>query len=316
MARHTAFFRQLDKRSVAQAGGKGANLGELTRAGFPVPPGFVVVASVFDRFLEETDLNVEIDGVLDKLRGTKDVNAIDGASRKIQTLILNRPIPSDIRDEVNAAAGKLNAPFMAVRSSATAEDSKIASWAGELESYLFVTATTLTDSVRKCWASLFTPRALFYRFEKKLHTTKVSVGVVVQKMVNSDVSGVSFSVHPVTQDPDQLIIEAGWGLGEAIVLGKITPDSYVVNKKAETLLDVNVSEQREMIVRKKPAGTATVAVPRAKRNKQKLTGTQIIALARIVKKIERHYGHPQDIEWALEKAKFYVTQTRPITTLK
>jgi len=183
-----------------------------------------------------------------------------------------------------------------------------------------VAKKNLLESVQKCWASLFTPRAIFYRVERNLQKKDVSVAVVVQKMVNSEVSGVCFTVHPVTRNSDQMIIEAGWGLGEAIVQGIITPDSYVVEKSkipssAGFLVDVNVSNQEKMIVRDKN-GTAEKPVSAAKEEKQKLSERQILELAKICLKIEKHYGFPCDIEWALEKGKFYITQSRPITTLK
>jgi pyruvate,water dikinase len=142
----------------------------------------------------------------------------------------------------------------------------------------------------------------------------VSVAVVVQKMVQSEVSGICFTVHPVTKDKNQMVIEAAWGLGEAIVGGKITPDTYVIDKKEEKILDKNISNQESMIIRGEK-GTKEVKVPPAKQEKQKLSDKQIIALAKICQKIEKHYNKPQDIEWAMEKGKFYITQSRPITTL-
>src|SRR3989338_3707386 len=175
------------------------------------------------------------------------MHTIENASKKINALILNAEMPEDIAGEIRKFFKKLKSKFVAVRSSATAEDSSAAAWAGQLESYLNTTKTNLLENVKKCWASLFTPRAIFYRFEKELHKQKISVAVVVQKMVESEVSGIAFSVHPVTQDRNQLIIEAGYGLGEAIVSGQITPDSYVVEKNEEIILDINVVEQNKML---------------------------------------------------------------------
>lgn len=308
-------FKKITKKSIPQAGGKGASLGEMEGAKFPIPPGFVILASAFDQYLADSDINVEIDAALKKVN-PKDTESVEEASEIIRHLIKKIPMSRDLQKEILENFDKLKAKFVAVRSSATAEDSKIDSWAGELESYLNTTRKTLLENVRNCWASLFTPRAIFYRFERKLNGKKVSVAVVVQKMIEPEVSGVAFSVHPITKDKNQMIIEAGWGLGEAIVLGKITPDSYVVAKKEETILDVNLSEQTKMIVRKGAAGgTKEVSVPKSKQAKQKLKGNEIIKLAKIVKKIEQHYGSPQDIEWAYEKGKFYIVQSRPITTL-
>ena len=205
---------------------------------------------------------------------------------------------------------------MAVRSSATAEDSSVASWAGELESYLNTSRQNLLGRVKDCWSSLFTQRAIVYRHEKGLRKSKVSVAVVVQKMVQSEIAGICFTTHPVTRDKNQLIIEAGWGLGEAIVGGHITPDSYVVDKRNWKIIDINVSEQEKMITRKKSGtGNVWLKVPNKLQNKQKLDGKQIVKLAKLCIQIEKHYKFPCDIEWAFEKGKFYIVQSRPITTL-
>ncbi|MFA6391730.1 MAG: PEP/pyruvate-binding domain-containing protein [Patescibacteria group bacterium] len=315
MAKFTKTFSQLNRKSVAEAGGKGAQLGEMTKAKLPVPPGFVVLSGTFERFLEETDLDVEIDALLKKVN-LSDINSVDRVSNAIRELIHELVVPDDIAKEIQTAFNKLKTKYVAVRSSATAEDSSVASWAGELETYLFITKANLVETVRKCWSSLFTPRAIFYRFEKKLHKTKVSVGVVVQKMINSEISGVTFTAHPVTNDLDQMVIEAGFGQGESIVSGQITPDTYVVDKKNKIILDINISEQKKMIVQNGSKGTKTVTVVKSMQEKQKLTGKQIIQLAEVCKRIEKHYNHPQDIEWAMEKNKIYITQSRPITTLK
>ncbi|RJQ30670.1 hypothetical protein C4572_03750 [Candidatus Parcubacteria bacterium] len=307
-------FTNLNKNDSAIAGGKGASLGEMIQAGIPVPPGFVVLSSAFEKFLEQTDLNVEIDSILHSVNH-KEIHTIDDASEKIKALILRAEIPQDIVTEIQKSFKKLNAKYVAVRSSATAEDSASAAWAGQLESYLNTTEEKLLKNVKKCWASLFTPRAIFYRFEKDLHKKKISVAVVVQKMVESEVSGIAFSVHPVTQDRNQLIIEAGFGLGEAIVSGQVTPDSYVVEKEEEMILDINVFNQEKMLIKKIDGENEWVAVPKQKQNDQKLSGHEIIALSKIITDIEKHYGFPCDIEWAMEKSIFYITQSRPITTL-
>lgn len=309
----TKSFKHLSKNDVGIAGGKGASLGEMTQAGIPVPPGFVVLAPAFDRFLEETDIDVEIEAIFRKVKHS-DVNSVEIASEKIRALILDAEMPKDLQKEIMGEFGKLKAPFVAVRSSATAEDSSTTSWAGELESYLNTTKKTLLENVKKCWASLFTPRAIFYRFEKKLHKDKVSVAVVVQKMVQSEVSGIAFTVHPVTKDYDQMVIESGFGLGEAIVGGMITPDTYIVHKHNFSILDINISEQNIMIV-KSNKGNIQKSISKAKGSKQKISGSYIVKLAKLCRDIEKHYKKPQDIEWALEKKKLYVVQSRPITTL-
>ncbi len=308
------FFKEVSKNDVHIAGGKGASLGEMTQAGIPVPPGFVLTAAAFDRFVEETDLDVAIEAELNKVN-YKDVNSVDRASNTIRDLIHDERMPKDLQVDMLAAFKKLKAKEVAVRSSATAEDSSQASWAGELETYLNSTEKNVIGNVKKCWSSLFTPRAIFYRNEKGMRKTKVSVAVVVQAMIQSEISGVMFTVHPVTKDRNQMIIEAAWGLGEALVSGQVTPDSYVVSKRDWSLVDVSVAEQARMIARKKNGGVDWMPVAKKNSGKQKLNGKEIVIIAQIGKKIEEHYGKPEDIEWAYAKKKFYIVQSRPITTL-
>jgi len=308
-------FSKISKSDTHLAGGKGASLGEIAGAGFSVPPGFVILASAFERFLQETDINIEIEAALDKVN-YQDINSVDQASRLIRDVIHDARMPEDLEKEILMAFDKFKVKFVAVRSSATAEDSSTASWAGELESYLNTTEKNLLGRVKDCWSSLFTPRAIVYRNEKGMRKSKVSVAVVVQKMVQAEISGICFTIHPVTKDKSQLIIEAGWGLGEAIVGGYITPDSYVVDKRNWKCLDINVSEQEKMFMREKSGkGNIWASVPKKMKNKQKLNGKQIIELAKICVSIEKHYKFPCDIEWAMEGGKFYIVQSRPITTL-
>ncbi|MFA5069694.1 MAG: PEP/pyruvate-binding domain-containing protein [Patescibacteria group bacterium] len=306
-------FQYLGKNDAAIAGGKGASLGEMTQAGIPVPPGFVVLASAFDQFVEKNQLGTKIEALLNKIN-LKNINSVNQASDKIRGLILKLEFPPEMKGEIQKEFLNLKAKYVAVRSSATAEDSSVASWAGELESYLNVDNKNLLTSVKKCWASLFTPRAISYRFEKKLRKTKVAVAVVVQKMINSEISGICFTAHPVTKDRGQIVIEAGYGLGEAIVGGIITPDTYIIDKKNFALKEKSISQQGKMIV-KGPSGNMNKSVPASQQEKQKLGDKQIISLAKLCQKIEKHYGIPQDIEWAYEKNKMYIVQSRPITTL-
>jgi len=313
-------FTKLTKSDAGIAGGKGASLGEMTRAGIPVPPGFVVLSSAFERFLKETDLVQEIDAILHKVNH-KEIHTVEAASEQIRELILNAEMPKDIAGLIDKSFRQLKAKYVAVRSSATAEDGKDHAWAGQLESHLNTTEKDVLTKVKLCWSSLFTPRAIFYRFEKGLHSTKISVAVVVQKMVESEVSGIAFSVHPVTEDYNQLIIEAGFGLGEAIVSGSVTPDSYVVEKEPRNILDINVSTQDRGLYRSENysaehGNNEWVNIPEPRASSQVLTKEQILELSEIILNIEKHYGFPCDIEWAYEKGKFYIVQSRPITTLK
>lgn len=310
----TRAFKYLSKNDVAIAGGKGASLGEMTQAGFPVPEGFVVLASAFDYFLKETALFSAIDSALHKVN-YKDMNSVEQASEAIQEMILSREIPAQIAAEVLQNFKKLNATFVAVRSSATAEDSASAAWAGQLNTYLNTIDKTLLENVKKCWASLFTPRAIFYRFEKNLHDHHISVAIVVQKMIASEIAGVAFSVHPVTCDTNQMIIESGYGLGEALVSGQITPDNYVVEKDKLKITDKTIASQQKMLVRAVGGGDSWQEVAEAKQALQKLSDKQILLLAKLLLKIEQHYGFPVDVEWAFADGKLYILQSRPITTL-
>jgi len=306
-------FNELGKDDTDIAGGKGASLGEITQAGIPVPPGFVILADAFRKLVQDNKIVEKIDATLKTVDVSK-TETVDNASEKIRELIKNAKAPQDVSNEITKAFEELDAEFVAVRSSATAEDSSTASWAGELETYLNTTKDNLLETVKKCWSSLFTPRAIFYRIEKKMDADEVAVAVVVQKMVQSEISGVAFTVHPVTKKPNNMVIEAGWGLGEAIVGGQVTPDTYVIDKEKNTIIEKYPSTQEIMIDR---IGNETkeMPVPEDKKEKQKLTDQEILELAEICKNIEKHYGKPQDIEWARENNKFYIVQSRPITTL-
>lgn len=281
-------FEDINKNNVSIAGGKGASLGEMTQAGIPVPSGFVILSNAFEGFIKENNLNIEIDAALDEIKH-KEVHTIEEASKKIKSLIINSELPKDVSKGVVNSFKKLNSKFVAVRSSATSEDSVGESWAGQLESYLNTTEKDLLENVKKCWASLFSPKALFYRFKKRLKN--ISIAVVIQKMIESEKSGVVFSVHPVTENKNQLIIEAGFGLGEAIVFGKKVSSSYLVDKRN---FDIKNKEGE----------------------KQVLDDKELIELTKLIVKIENHYGFPVDVEWAKEKNTFHIIQSRPITTIK
>ncbi|MCX6746014.1 MAG: hypothetical protein NTX00_03255 [Candidatus Parcubacteria bacterium] len=334
-------LKELNKTSTHLAGGKGASLGEMMQAGMPVPPGFVITASAFDRFLAKTDLTQEVEAQLDKVN-YENVASVEEVSETIADLIHDAKFPEDLEEEILSEFKKLSAgglalaktggsafggdmEFVAVRSSATAEDSSVASWAGELDSYLNTDRDHVLGNVKKCWASLFTPRAIVYRMEKGMRKVKVSVAVVIQAMIQSDISGICFTVHPVTKDKNQMIIEAGYGLGEAIVSGQVTPDSYVIHKDNLEIIDINIANQERKIMRKKEGspreagGNHWVNIEADDREKQKLNEEQIVELVKICINIEKHYGFPCDIEWAmtkkLKKWEFFIVQSRPITTL-
>ncbi len=308
-------FSKISKKDTKIAGGKGSSLGELTNAGIVVPGGFVILAVGFEAFLKENNLTEKIKLELKKVKLDKS-QTIEIASTTIQILILKANTPKKIENEIKKYFKKLDAEFVAVRSSATAEDSFADTWAGQLDTFLNITEETLLENVKKCWASLFTPRAIFYRFEKNLDKEDVLVAVVIQKMIVSEKSGIAFSVHPVTEDKNQILIEAGFGLGEAIVSGSITPDSYVVEKELMIIIDKNISIQNKKFVHSGKGKNKWVDLSEAVGGKQVITDEQILKLSELILKIENHYNSPQDIEWAQDKTgRFHITQSRPITTL-
>jgi pyruvate,water dikinase len=312
---YVIFFKNLSKNSVKEAGGKGASLAEMYNSKIPVPNGFVITSYSYKQFLKQTYLNIEIDSILNKVN-VNNYETIEKASREIEYLILNQEFPNNLKQKILSSFKRLDSKYVAVRSSATSEDSSKVSWAGQLNTYINTTKKTLLENVKKCFASLFTQRAIFYRFEKKLNKKDVSVAVVVQKMIESDVSGIAFSIHPVTNDYNQMIIEAGYGLGEAIVSGSITPDNYVVLKDSLEILDKNIASQEKYLKRCSIYGIKWRLVLKTKQNKQKLTDSQIKKLSKLILKIEKHYGFAVDVEWAIKNDKIYITQSRPITTLK
>lgn len=303
-------FQNLSKNDTSIAGGKGASLGEMTNAGIPVPSGFVILSTVFDYFINQNLLNDKIGEILNKI-DIHDTDSVDNASEIIQGLIMKSPLQKDYGYEILKKFRELNLKNVAVRSSATAEDSLDISWAGELESYLNITETSLLGSVKQCWASLFTPRAIIYSKEKG-NFEKNSVAVVVQKMINPEISGVCFTQNPVTKNKNQIVIEAGYGIGEAIVKGMITPDRYLIKKDELIIEEVNIGFQK-IVIRQSKERTKKSKLENEKQYKQKLSGRQMIELSTLCKKIEKIYKRPQDIEWTFENNKFNIVQSRPIT---
>jgi len=310
------FFKDLNKESVSLAGGKGASLGEMINSNFPVPNGFVVLSSAFDNFIEANNLNLEIKKILCSVDINNSETSLN-ASKKISDLILSKPLSKELEEEILNSFNLLDADFVAVRSSATAEDSATDAWAGQLDTFLNTKKEDLLFNVKKCFASLFTDRAIIYRIDKKLIDKKISVAVIVQKMINSEKSGIAFSVHPVTNDYDQIIIDAGYGLGEAIVSGQITPDSYIISKKHK-ILDKQKGSQEKALYRssKTESGNVWQKLSEDKLFSFVLTDNEILELSKIILAIENHYKFPVDVEWAIENGKIFITQSRPITTLE
>ncbi|MEM4524113.1 MAG: PEP/pyruvate-binding domain-containing protein, partial [Archaeoglobaceae archaeon] len=309
------WLSDVDKNDIPVVGGKAASLGELMRIEIPVPDGFVVDARTFKDFINRANLK---DVIYSKLRNlnVENTEELNKVSEEIRKMIQETKMPEDIEMGIRRAYRELGGGkeiFVAIRSSATAEDLPDASFAGQQDTYLNVKGEDLVvEKVKACWGSLFTPRAIYYRVQKGFRHEDVSIAVVVQKMVNSEKSGVMFTSHPITGEK-VCIIEAVFGLGEAIVSGLVTPDTYVYDRVARKLVDVKVSEKKFMIVRK----NGNEKVELGEKGKERvLSEEEIEKLVNIGELIEEHYGKPQDIEWAIENGEIYIVQSRPITTIK
>ena len=312
------WFSQIDKNDTNSVGGKAANLGELTRAGLPVPNGFTVTAGAYFNFIEASNLKEKIKFLLGKV-DINNSNLLNETSSLIKKSIEASKLPDSLAKEIIISYKKLSkdsSALVAVRSSATAEDLPQASFAGQQSTFLNIKGDQqLLDAIKKCWASLFEARAIFYRVQNDFDHFKVGIAVPVQKMVQSEVSGVMFTIDPTNNDKRKIVIEAVYGLGETIVQGKVNPDHYEVDKQTFKIVKKELGDQTKQLVK---IGTKTREIPvsKAYRKKQKLNDNKIIELAKLGKKIENHYLFPQDIEWALENDKLYIVQTRPVTTIK
>jgi phosphoenolpyruvate synthase/pyruvate phosphate dikinase len=275
--KYIRFLNEVSRNDVADVGGKAASLGDMVKGGLTVTAGFVVAVQAFQDF--------------------------NGAE-----------ITEQFQDELRYAFRRLKAKRVAVRSSAVAEDAGDASWAGQLETYLNVSEAGLVQAIRKCWSSMNSERAIAYAIDKNVSEADRSVGVVVQKMIDSEVSGVMFTYNPVTKNKRQLMIEAVYGLGEMIVGGIVTPDSYLVNRRPLEVVEFDISIKDKMLIFSK-GSNRVVDVPEAMADKASLREDQVLQLAKLGLKVEKHYRKPQDIEWAHKNGQFYITQARPITTL-
>jgi pyruvate,water dikinase len=368
-AKYILQFKDVGKQDVKIAGGKGANLGEMTRAGLPVPPGFIVTSDAYSSFIERSGLRGKIEQALASIDYNNN-RVLEKTSAAIEHLINTSAMPDDIADEIKrsyfdlsvsagvpiqdmtgdisldanisysegegietigteeeledspetheTAAGEpssIGGVYVAVRSSATAEDLPKASFAGQQVTFLNVRgADNVVDAVKRAWASLFEARAIFYRHEEGYDHFRVGIAIPVQKMIESEKSGIMFTVEPLTSNRDQIEIEAIYGLGEAVVSGELTPDSYVVRKSDLSVIEKHIAEQAWKLELKE-GKNQHIRVPENLRGRQKLSDDEIIALSRYGLKLEEHYGFPQDAEWAIEAGNIYLVQTRPVTTL-
>ncbi|TKJ17797.1 hypothetical protein CEE44_04690 [Candidatus Woesearchaeota archaeon B3_Woes] len=302
------WFKDVSITDIPLVGGKGASLGELFSI-TPIPDGFVVSAYAFEKFLES--IKKKIMDILD-IVDIEDTEKLDKASEEIRSIIMVEDMPEDIKKDIMENYKNLRG-FVAVRSSATAEDLPEASFAGQQDTYLSVKEEDLLNSVQKCWASLFTSRAIYYRDINKFKHDEVLIAVVVQKMVDSKKAGVLFTANVVTNSKEEIIIEGSFGLGESVVSGQVTPDYYLIDKNTEKLKEKNISNKSMGIFMKKEGGVEKRSIENP--TERVLSEKELKELTKIGLKIEQHYKHPQDIEWAIDD-KIYILQSRPITTLK
>ncbi|MCJ7827763.1 phosphoenolpyruvate synthase, partial [Patescibacteria group bacterium] len=316
--RNILWFEEIDKEDLPLVGGKGANLGEMCQFNIPVPPGFVVTVKAYYKFLDDHKLREPIKKMITGL-DVHDSKKLQETAEKIKKLIRSKPVPKEIGLEIMKAYLKMNQRgknvLVATRSSATAEDLPDASFAGQQATYLNVKGeNNVVEKVRACWASLFEPRAIFYRDQQNFDHFKVGIAVPVQEMVQSEISGVMFTTDPISAEKNIIMIEAIYGLGDLIVRGEVIPDRFLVDRQKMTIANKEIGKQEVMMIK---TGTVTkrVKVPRTKQSKQKISDQKVLELAAIGKKIHNHYYFPQDIEWAQKGNKLYILQTRPITTL-
>ena len=316
MDRKIVDVNELHVEDIPIVGGKGANLGELTNAGFPVPEAFVLTTESYDYFVKSGDLIPKVNEKLAGIDRTSDDSLAD-ASAQIRAIFEECDIPADLKKEIvsryRLLVPKGKVGFVAVRSSATAEDLPDASFAGQQETYLNVAdEDDLMDKIRKCWSSLFTARAIAYREKQGYSHEDVKLAVVVQRMVNSEFSGIMFTVDP-NSGAKNIVIEGGYGLGEAIVGGEVTPDTYVVDKQKMEILKKRISTQTWKYIRGPKGGVVKEDMPKDAVKAQKIPDSRVQEIAEIGRQIEIHYEKPMDMEWCIEDDKVYIVQARPIT---
>ncbi len=319
MGEYICNLDEIDSSSIPSVGGKGANLGELTRAGLPVPQAFVVSTLAYQRLIETNSLLDPILAVLAEL-DYEDAAEIEGRASKIREMIIAADTPADIDSSIRTAYEELeahlgNGGLVSVRSSATAEDLPGMSFAGQQDTYLNIHgADAVVEHVKRCWASLWTDRALSYRNKQGFRHEDVLLAVVVQEMFPSEVSGVMFTANPVTSNPKEIFLNSSWGLGEAIVSGRVNPDQYIVDKDSLAIKDKSIHEKRVMTVRNADRqGSSEIEVPQDRRAVEALPDDLIVELSKIGRGIEEHYGFPQDIEWGYANGRFAILQSREVT---
>jgi pyruvate,water dikinase len=314
--RHCVWFHEITRSDVPLAGGKGANLGDMVQANLPVPPGFVITAPAYRLLVESANLVAKIDDLLLDLDRSA-CSQLQQAEPRIRALFEHVPIPPDLEQAIVSYYRQLGDDVaVAVRSSATAEDLAGASFAGQQETFLnIVGEEALLDAVRRCWSSLFTSQAIFYRCQRGFDDSQVAMAVVVQKMIDSEKSGVSFTIDPVMRNHYQMVIEGVWGLGEGIVSGQITPDHYKLDRETYEVTFEFIPDKKIMYGQDGRHGVMVEPVPAEKVSARVLTEDELRYLVDMGNRIEEHFGCPQDIEWGIKDGVVYLLQSRPITCL-
>ncbi|HJJ48042.1 MAG TPA: phosphoenolpyruvate synthase [Methanocorpusculum sp.] len=310
------WLKEIRNTDIPSVGGKGASLGEMTHVGLPVPNAFVVTAQAFRRFLELTKLDKTMFPMLAKL-DVDDNDELNAVAEKARVMVSTAKMPAAIKKEILDAYKTMGVnTVVAVRSSATAEDLPDASFAGQQDTYLNILGEKdVLDAVQRCWASLYTARAVYYRAKNGFEDSQVNIAVVVQQLVFSQRAGVMFSRHPVS-GAETVIIEGSFGLGEAIVSGTVSPDNYVYDRKTRKIVSKNIAIKSYEIIPDGKKGTKTVEIKGKRQTEQALTDKEIEGLAELAMKSEAHYKHAQDMEWGIVDGKIYILQSRPITTIK
>ena len=317
------WFDEISKEDVPLVGGKSASLGEMTsKTKVPVPYGFALTAEAYRLFLRKNNLDKKMADALKILKDPNDTVTLQKVGSELRKLISSAPMPKELEKVIVdayqelASREKVKNPFVAIRSSATAEDLPDASFAGQQETYLNITgASNVVESVRECFASLFTDRAIFYRAQKGFDHLSIALSAIVQMMCFSESSGVVFTIDPTNGDDSVVMIEANYGLGEYVVQGKVTPDDYYVDKKTLKITRKTIPTKTVMLVQKPEGGTEEKVVPDSLRNRQVITDDEVAELAKYALTIEQHYRRAMDIEWGLDKqtGKLLILQARPET---
>jgi pyruvate,water dikinase len=321
MGRYVKLFGEMSKKDFQEAGGKGANLGELTLAGFPVPPGFCVCSGALSYVLEANALQPQIDAIVSRF-DYDDFEGVEKETDAIRSLVESGQIPDDLASELRNTIAQLIGPeqaFVAVRSSVAVKGTSLSSFPGMMDTYHFIKGEeAIIHHIRMCWASLWTSRAVYNRHHKKIGHDLGLIAPLVQRMVNPDVAGVLFTANPITGDTGEIVIEANWGLGESVVSGKSMNDFFLLDKASLATETRRIVRKTVMVTfdREQGFGRKEYAVPPDRVSAQTLSDAQVRELGEAGKKIEALFGSPQDVEWAFENGDLYILQSRKVKNLK